>query len=157
MIGSPALSDNGDLYKPWEPADISSQQTIQANSLELCLYTDWDPDRAYNEDPLIYIHYSTEWKIAVNNKAIMSKDTEQNLVLEPAAHWKHILEPKLKRALLKKNRALVSGDTTVVVSVTDRKERSIERRFDETNIDLPVIQKQLLTWGDLFRAGIQDF
>ena len=51
----------------------------------------------------------------------MSKDTEQDLVLEPAAPWEHILEPKLKKALLKKNRALASDATTVVVSVTDRK------------------------------------
>jgi hypothetical protein len=124
--------------------------------LGLCPYKDGDPDRAYNEGPPIYLHYGIEWKVAVNNRAIMSKDTEQDLVLEPAAHWKHILEPKSKRALLKENRALASDDTTVVVSVTDRKERSLERRFDETNIDRPVIQKQLLTWGDLFRAGIQD-
>lgn len=32
----------------------------------------------------------------------MSKDTEQDLVLEPAAYSEHFLEPKLKSALLKK-------------------------------------------------------
>ena len=41
----------------------------------------------------------------------MPKDTEQDLVLEPAAHWEHILEPKLKNALLKKKRPLASDDT----------------------------------------------
>jgi len=128
-----------------------------SSRLGLCPYEDWDPDRAYDEDAPIYLYYGIEWKVAVNNRAIISKDTEQDLVLEPAAYWKHILEPKLKRALLKKNRALASNNTSVVVSVMDRKERSLERRFDETNIDWPVIQKQLLTWGDLFRAGIQDF
>lgn len=152
-MGSPAPSDESDPYEPWEPADISSQQTTQANRLELCPYADWDRDRAYDEDPPIYIHYSIEWKIAVNNRAIMSKDTEQDLVLEPAAHWEHILEPKLKGALLKKKRPLVSDDTTVVVSVTDRKTRDLTKRFDETNIDWLIIQRQLVTWGELFRAG----
>jgi hypothetical protein len=121
--------------------------------LQLCPFADWDPDRAYDENPPIYIHYSIEWKIAVNNRAIMSKDTEQDLVLEPAAHWEHFLEPKLKNALLKKKRPLAADDTTVVVSVTDRKTRDLEKRFDETGIDWSVIQKQLLAWGELFRAG----
>jgi hypothetical protein len=153
MMGSPVPSDDSDPYEPFDPFEFSSQQNTQANKLELCPYADWDPDRAYDEDPPIYIHYSIEWKIAVNNRAIMSKDTEQDLVLEPAAHWEHILEPKLKNALLKKKRPLTSEDTTVAVSVTDRKERDLMKRFDDTSIDWPVIQKQLLLWGELFRAG----
>jgi hypothetical protein len=153
MMGSPVPSDDSDPYEPFDPFEFSSQQNTQANKLELCPYADWDPDRAYDEDPPIYIHYSIEWKIAVNNRAIMSKDTEQDLVLEPAARWEHILEPKLKNALLKKKRPLTSEDTTVAVSVTDRKERDLMKRFDDTSIDWPVIQKQLLAWGELFRAG----
>jgi hypothetical protein len=46
--------------------------------------------------------------------------TEQDLVLEPAAHWGHFLLPRLKGALLKKKRPFASDETTVVVSVTDR-------------------------------------
>ena len=86
-------------------------------------YADWDPDRAYDEDPPIYIHYSIEWKITVNNRAITPKDTEQDLVLEPAAYWEHFLEAKLNNALLRKKRNLLSDDTTVVVSVTNQSER----------------------------------
>jgi len=75
MMGSPAPSDDSDTYEPWDPFEISSQQNSQANKLELCPY-------AYDEDPPIYIHYSIEWNIAVDNRAIMSRDTEQDLVLE---------------------------------------------------------------------------
>jgi hypothetical protein len=60
----------------------------------------------------------------------MSKGTDQDLVLEPAAYWEYILEPKLKNALLKKKRLLASDDITVVVSVTDRKMRDLVRRFN---------------------------
>jgi hypothetical protein len=70
----------------------------------------------------------------------MSKDTEQDLVLEPAAHWEHILEPKLNSVLLKKKRPLAFDDTTVVVSVTDRKTCDLMKRFDDTSIDWPFIQ-----------------
>jgi hypothetical protein len=71
----------------------------------------------------------------------MSKDTEQDLAREPAAHWEHFLEPKLKNSLLKKKRPLASEDSTVALSVTDRKERDLIKLFDDTSIDWPVIQK----------------
>jgi hypothetical protein len=143
MMSSPVPSEDTDLYEPWDPFEGSSQQDTQA-SLQLCPDADWDPDKAYDENPPIYIHYSIEWKIAVNNRAIMPKDTEQDLVLEPAAYWEHFLEAKLKNALLRKKRPLASEYTTVVVSVTKHAERDLMKRFDDTSIDWPVIQKQLL-------------
>jgi hypothetical protein len=65
----------------------------------------------------------------------MSKDIEQDLVLELAAYWEYILEPKLKNALLKKRGPLASDNTRLVVSVTDRKMQDLERWFDKTSID----------------------
>ncbi|KIN07038.1 hypothetical protein OIDMADRAFT_15975, partial [Oidiodendron maius Zn] len=71
-MGSPAPSDETDPYEPWEPDP-------QSDKLALCRYADWDRNRAYDEDLPIYIHYSIEWKIAVNNRAITPIDTEQDL------------------------------------------------------------------------------
>ena len=87
-MGSLAPSDETDLYEPWEPDpfECSSQQNTQADKLGLCRYADWDPDRAYDEDLLIYIHYSIKWKITVKNRAITLIDIEQDLVLEPAVY-----------------------------------------------------------------------
>jgi hypothetical protein len=82
----------------------------------------------------------------------MPMDTEQDLVLEPAAYWEHFLEAKLNNALLRKKRPLSSEYTTVVVSVTKHSER-LMKRFDDTSVDWAVIQKQLLAWGELFRVG----
>jgi hypothetical protein len=44
-------------------------------------------------------------------------------------------------------------DISVVVSVIGRSERDLTKRFDEIEIDWPVIEKQLVVWGELFRAG----
>ena len=38
-------------------------------------FADWDSERTYDEDPPSYIHYSIEWKVTVNDRAIMPKDT----------------------------------------------------------------------------------
>jgi hypothetical protein len=41
----------------------------------------------------------------------------------------------------------------VVVSVTDRLERDLTKRFDERDIDWFLVEKQFVTWGESFRAG----
>jgi len=116
---------------------------------------DWDEEKTCDVKPPSCIRYSIEWKVTVNNKPI-SKDTEQDLVLAPSFYWPLILQPKLEKLLYKKvpsNKRVMSDDTSVVVSVTGRSERDLTKRFDEIEIDWPVIEKQLVAWGELFRAG----
>jgi hypothetical protein len=109
-----------------------------------------------NEHPPRYIRYSIEWKVRVNNRE-MSKDTEQDLVLAPASYWRLFLKPSLEKVLLckmlAKNRTVKSEDTKIVVTVTERSERDVTKRFDDIDIDWSVIERQLVLWGDLFRAG----
>ena len=137
--------------------DVSVQQTayLQSNKLRLLHRDEWGEDNTYDEDPPSCIHYSIEWKVTLNGK-LVSKDTEQNLVLAPSFYWPQFLKPKLEKLLCKKissNRRVAADDTNVVVSVTDRSERDLTRRFDETEIGWPGIEKQLVAWGELFRAG----
>jgi hypothetical protein len=54
---------------------------------------------------------------------------------------------------LSSNKRVRPDDTSVVVSVTERSERDLTKRFDEIDIDWSVIEKQLVVWGELFRAG----
>jgi hypothetical protein len=75
------------------------------------------------------------------------------VVLAPADYWEHFLKPKLEGFLHKKNRSLKSENTTVVVSVTARLTPALTKLFDDTTIDWSVIEKQLIDWGELFRAG----
>jgi hypothetical protein len=81
------------------------------------------------------IHYLIEWKVTLNNKLI-TKDTEQDLVLAPNFYWSPFLRPKLEKLPRKKlspNKRVRPDDTNVVVSVTERSERDLTKRFDETD------------------------
>jgi hypothetical protein len=147
-------SDSCDQWDPYDDSfdafDAPSQLQTQTNELKLCRLPDWDSERTYDES---YIRYSIVWKVTVNNRAIIKPDTEQDLVLAPAGYWQRFLHPKLQQLLQTKNRSLRSEDTSVVVSVTQRKEDPLTKRFDDTNIDWAVIESQLVAWGRFYRAG----
>ncbi len=72
------------------------------------------------------------------NKKMIAKDTEQDVMLTPTLYWKNVLQPRLKQLLQKKvypSKCVRADDTGVVVAVTDRSERDLTKRFDETKID----------------------
>ena len=152
-MGSPDPSHDSFAPDPcdeWDPYDDLSQQQTQMNELKLCQLLDWDSDRTYDES---YIRYSIDWKVTVNNRAVVPKDTEQGVVLESAAYWQQFLKPKLEASIRKINRSLKSDFTSVVVSVTQRKEPDLTKRFNNTTIDWTVIENQLVAWGDFYREG----
>ncbi|EXL66212.1 hypothetical protein FOPG_17594 [Fusarium oxysporum f. sp. conglutinans race 2 54008] len=119
---------------------------------------DWDPDDTYDESPPTCVHYSIEWKLQLR-KGRLSKlinDTEQDLVLAPGAFWDATLEDKVDKLLKQKTprgKCYVPEETIVVVSVTDRSERDLTKRFDEFNVDWKMAEEQLCKWSHLFRAG----
>jgi hypothetical protein len=131
------------------------QQPLQPDKLALVQLNSWDQEKTYDEDPPSCIHYSIEWRVTLNSK-VVSKDTEQDLVLAPASYWQLFLQPKLGKLLRKKlpqNKCVRSDDTNVVVSVADRSQRDLTKRFDDTEIEWSIVEKQLVVWGELFRAG----
>ncbi|OBT41609.1 hypothetical protein VE00_07827 [Pseudogymnoascus sp. WSF 3629] len=133
------MADFTDVDDAGETAE-NSQQTacLQPDKLQLLHIDEWNDENTYDEVPPSCIHYSIEWKVTLNGKLI-SKDTEQNL--------------KLLRKKVSSNKRVTPDDTNVVVLVTDRSERDLTKRFDETEIGWPVIEQQLVTWGEFFRAG----
>ncbi|KAJ8058502.1 hypothetical protein OCU04_012688 [Sclerotinia nivalis] len=87
---------------------------------------------------------------------MVSKDTEPDVILAFALYWRLILKPKFEKLLCKKlakNRLIKFEDTNVVVSVTDRSQRDLTKRFDDIGIDWGVIERQLIKWAELFCAG----
>ncbi|KAF2993761.1 hypothetical protein E8E13_001709 [Curvularia kusanoi] len=92
------------------------------------------------------VQYSIEWKVTVNNR-VVARDTEQDIILVPAAYWHMYLKPEVEKLSSKKvahNRHVEYDDTGVVVSVNDRSERDLTKRFDNMNIDWSVVEKQLV-------------
>jgi hypothetical protein len=139
-----------------ETDPFSQQQTqLRPKKLGFCQPTDWDEEKIYDEDPPSFIHYSIEWKVKLHKKEV-SNDTELDVVLAPASYWRLVLQPKLEKLLcrkLAKNRHVMSEETNVVISVTDRSQRDVTKRFDDTNVEWSVIERQLVLWSDLFQAG----
>ena len=90
------------------------------------------------------------------NKRRAAKDTEQNVVLVPVAFWLHVLYPKLRKLLKRKvarDSRLRAEDTAVVVSVKDRSERNLTKRFDGLDVDWSQVENQLKGWGNRFCDG----
>ena len=148
-MSSPDPSYDSFAFDPdddqWNPYDDSSQRQTQTNEetneLKFCQLSNWDSKKTYDDS---YIHYTIEWKITVNNRAIMLKDTEQDIVLAPADHWQHVLKRKLEDSVGNEKRSLESNFTSVAVSVTQRKEPPLTKVFPQTSIDWAVLEAQLV-------------
>jgi hypothetical protein len=144
-----AATISGNTYGP----DLRNQRTI--SRLPILQIADWDENRAYNENPPICVHYSIEWRLTVNSKIVM-KETEQDVVLAPGSFWTLFLQRKFHKVLSQKsplNQILKADDTAITVSVNDRSERDLTKRFEELSIDWSIIEKQLQAWSELFRCG----
>lgn len=150
--------DGGELdNRGTSPAHASQPQRARPG-LPLLQLADWDPSLPYNESPPTCIHYSIEWKLMLKKGRLakLTNDTEQNIVLAPGAFWDRTVKPKVLQLLEKKtprNKCYEPDETNVVVSVTDRSERDLTKRFDELDIDWEVIEDQLMAWSYLLRDG----
>jgi len=157
-MSSPDPSYDSFAFDPdddqWNPYDDSSQRQTQTNEetneLKFCQLSNWESKKTYDDS---YIHYTIEWKMTVNNRAIMPKDTLQDMVLAPADSWKHVLKTKLEESVQQQNRSLELNFISVVVSVTQRKEPPLSKVFPKTSIDWAVIESQLVAWSKFYRAG----
>ncbi|KAK2021448.1 hypothetical protein LX32DRAFT_604751 [Colletotrichum zoysiae] len=140
---------------PVASSRAATQQPTSDGRLPLLRLIEWDEFRNYDEQPPTCIHYSLEWKLTANNRTV-SKDSEPNLVLAPSDFWELTLRSKLNSLVTKKlatNKTFKPDDTTVTVSVRDRAEEDLVKRFDDLDIQWEVVEMQLCTWSHLFRAG----
>jgi hypothetical protein len=86
---------------------------------------------------------------------VVAKDTEQDLALDPDLYWQDIRQ-KAETILHQKvarNRRVRLDNTTVVVSVNDRSQRDLTKRFEKTDINWTAIKSQLGMWENLFHLG----
>lgn len=99
-----------------------------------------------------YIPYIIEWRITLNNR-VLAKDTEQDLVSSPNLYWQEIKEKaeRILRQKVNRNRRVRLDDTAIVVSVNERSQRDLTKRFEKTDIDWTAIKQQLHLWQNLAR------
>ncbi|CAI0655159.1 unnamed protein product, partial [Colletotrichum noveboracense] len=138
-------SVDGSSPAPAASSRAATQQPTSDGRLPLLRLTDWDESRTYDEQPPTCIHYCLEWKLTANYRAV-SKDSEPNLVLAPSDFWDLTLRSKLHNVVAKKlapNKTFKSDDTTVTVSVRDRSEEDLVKRFDDLDIEWDVVETQL--------------
>ncbi|KAN0068078.1 hypothetical protein V8E54_013648, partial [Elaphomyces granulatus] len=131
------------------------QTQMEPGRLRFLQLDEWDEHNSYSEDVPTCLHYSIEWKVAVNNK-VVHRDTEQDVVLIPIGYWHTTLRLKLERVLERKfglDNQMRCDDTNVTVSVTDRTQRDLVKSFENLNIDWPTVAKQLEEWGERLRSG----
>lgn len=144
------------------PNHTATEQMSQDQPrLRLLQLEEWEDGHIYNESPPTSIHYAVEWKVTHSeknkrNKKVVSRDTEQDVVLAPAAYWTQILQSKVKRVLRKKiglDGKPRAEETIVTVSVNDRTERKLTKHFEGLNVEWGAVEAQLVAWGDRFRDG----
>ncbi|KAJ0420272.1 hypothetical protein BJY00DRAFT_141650 [Aspergillus carlsbadensis] len=140
--GSPGSPSNFSyIGSDYESTALYARQSQIPDKLPLLGLDDWHEGRAYNEQPPTCIHYSIEWKLALN-KRVKTSDTEQNLVLAPSAYWL-TLKPKLEKIISEKflpSQQVQSDDTAITVAINDRSEHNLTKRFEKTNIEWSSIE-----------------
>ena len=111
-----------------------SQLRPARKTLPFVPYDDWLPGESYDDQPPSCMHYVMEWKLTLN-KRVVAKQTEDDLVLAPSDFWKEELSPKIADISNSTSKPYKADATTVIISVNDRSERDITKRFDELQID----------------------
>ena len=106
------------------------------------------------------IVYDLLWKITNNGRAA-SDDTERKLTVAPTVYLKEVLYGKI--ALARSRKGLGKGkegvrvvDFNVIVSMTGRPAKKVNRRFSALDVELSFAEREMVAWAEERRPG-QEF
>ncbi|TQB67486.1 hypothetical protein MPDQ_005492, partial [Monascus purpureus] len=135
--------------------DLGELPQNHAEKPRLLQLSEWGDEMSNDELPASYIRYMIEWKFTVN-KRVISRGTKEDVSLTPSAFWPLTLGRKLEKLLegktARKGRVR-PDDTSNVVSVNDRSQRDLTKRYDNLDIGWTTVENQLLRWGEVFSRG----
>ncbi|KAK5069385.1 hypothetical protein LTR51_008635 [Lithohypha guttulata] len=152
---TPALYIDSQEQPRWLRSTSRTPLEPPQQCLDFVRYEDWDADATYGNVPSTCIHYRVEWSVKVDRK-VVSRNTEEDIVLEPTSYGPLVLQPRLEELLKRKiipPRSVQAQDTDVVLKVADRSEDDFVTQYQETSVDWVQVQRRLLTWSELFRKG----
>ncbi|KAF5861712.1 hypothetical protein ETB97_012663 [Aspergillus alliaceus] len=112
----------------WEQSPLYAPITGDFGRERRHLNMDFRPTMLVADDE--YLSYAIEWKVTLNNR-VLAKDTKQDLVLTPSLYWQGIKQ-KAERIVRQKearNWRVRPDNTAVVVSINDRSQRDLTKRF----------------------------
>lgn len=129
-----------------------SQRRPARKTLPFVPYADWVPDQCYDELPPSCIHYIMEWKLTLNRR-VAAKQTENDIVVAPSDFWNKELSAKIADIVKSTDKSCEADATTIAISVNDRLEHDITKRFQNLEIDWSIVERQLQAWSYLLRIG----
>ncbi|KAI2734473.1 hypothetical protein DTO013E5_9156 [Penicillium roqueforti] len=126
----------------------------QSDQLGFMREDEVDVGGTHEEQRLNYVHYKIEWRVKLNNR-VVAKDTEQDLALPPSSYWERIkyTTGNVLRRKIAHTRRVRLDDTNLVVSVNERSQSDLIKRFEGASVDWTTVEKQLLMWANLYRLG----
>lgn len=143
---------------PTPTPDPISRQT-QSDDLGFLSFDEWKRKRENNceeSEEQDLLRYTIAWKLKIN-RTTEAKETEQDLVVAPSEYWEKCLKQKIDRLMhtKKRNRRVRFEDSEIVVSIKHRNEGPLEKRSDDTNlnIDWRPVETKLRKWSNLVRQG----
>jgi hypothetical protein len=83
----------------------------------------------------------------------IAKQTENDLVIAPSDFWTKELFSQIEDIVKSTGKSCNAYATTIAISVNDRSEHDITKRFAKPDIDWLVIETQLQAWSHLLRIG----
>ena len=111
-----------------------SQRRPARKTLPIVPYADWVPDQSYDQLPPSCVHYIMEWKLTLNRR-LVAKQTEDDLVVAPSDFWNEELSSKIADIVKSTGKPCEADATTIAISVNDRSEHDITKRFEKLEID----------------------
>ncbi|KAK5309506.1 hypothetical protein LTR93_012213 [Exophiala xenobiotica] len=138
------------------PRESSQGEHSHPKPLAFMEEVDWNPEKTYNDIPPTCLHYSIEWKVTMKGSRSVLRDTEPDVVLAPGRYWQRYLRERVEDLVRQKSadgRVVRPDDSTVVVSVTERSQRDLTKRYPGSEIDWAIVQTQLESWGQYFQRG----